>query len=71
MERKFEYSSRFLLKEFNESLNFISAASQEGDTIEIFSKGNDTVLAASAGRAILISMLRTNQEQTFIFLYST
>ena len=67
MERKFEYSSRFLLKEFNESLNFVSAASQDGDTIEIFSKGNETVLAASAGRAILLSMLRNEPRTDFHF----
>ncbi|NLT43906.1 MAG: hypothetical protein GXX80_00115 [Thermotogaceae bacterium] len=67
MERKFEFSSRFPLKEFNESLNFVSAASMEGDTVEIFSKGSETILAASAGRLVLLSILEYEPRTDFHF----
>lgn len=65
MERKFEFFSRFPLKEFSSSLNFVSSASVEGETVEIFSKKNETVLAASANRMVLVSVLEYEPKTEF------
>lgn len=65
MERKFEFSARYNLREFTDNLNFVSAASMEGDTIEIYSKGGTTYLAAAAGNLALIASLECEPRHEF------
>jgi hypothetical protein len=67
MERKFEFSFRYSLKEFRDGLDFVSAASMEGDSIEIFSKEEKTYMAAAAGRLVLVASIDSLPKYGFAF----